>query len=314
VKTSTTYKSWRMTSNYSLGDIWDVHTATERWHVERVDGAAINPSDVSGILFDTTTGGPVIPGIGDPFDFPTPGSGTTWLESMLVRSHTWAQPSGKGIEVTVNYSTRYFETDAAKGLTSEVIGSATTLAKGLFLPCAVLPVFQSRNTRLFNDNPGMTGPNATLDISTADIGGTRKEIDADVRQVGVKLRMVLDSTSVPVSGAGSMIDIVGQYLGKKNSAAFLGYGVGNLVCSGATINNLESEFFELVMEYLYDEYFHHSQTVAKASDGRPDMNGTAFVDVRWTRPVRTAVDFNAIWPTGDLGKSMKYQAFAGRWY
>ena len=314
MKTSTTYKSWRMTSNYSLGDIWDVHTATERWHVERVDGAAINPSDVSGILFDTTTGGPVIPGIGDPFDFPTPGSGTTWLESMLVRSHTWAQPSGKGIEVTVNYSTRYFETDAAKGLTSEVSGSATTLAKGLFLPCAVLPVFQSRNTRLFNDNPGMTGPNATLDISTADIGGTRKEIDADVRQVGVKLRMVLDSTSVPVSGAGSMIDIVGQYLGKKNSAAFLGYGVGNLVCSGATINNLESEFFELVMEYLYDEYFHHSQTVAKASDGRPDMNGTAFVDVRWTRPVRTAVDFNAIWPTGDLGKSMKYQAFAGRWY
>lgn len=44
------------------------------------------------------------------------------------------------------------------------------------------------------------------------------------------------------------------------------------------------------------------------------MNGTNYTEVFWTRPVRGAVDFNDIWPTGALGESQKYQAYMGRWY
>ena len=313
-KSSQTYTSYLRSSSVSLGDIWDNHTCTQVVHIERVNKAKMTETDIGGILFDATAGGPVIPTIGDPFNFPTAGAGTTWLESMLCRSHSFSNPSGLGIDCTITYSTRYFESAEAKGMTGDDITAATTLNRGLFLPCMVLPIFQSRNIKLYNDNPGMTGPNATNDISTSNIGGVRKELSTDVRQVGMKLRMVLDSNSLPVSGADSMIDIVSQYLGKKNGDAFLGYGIGNLICSGATLNHLENEFFELVMEYLYDEYFHHSQIVTKDSDGRPKMSGSVFAEVLWSRPVRTAVNFNDIWPTGDLGKSQRYQAFAGRWY
>jgi len=50
------------------------------------------------------------------------------------------------------------------------------------------------------------------------------------------------------------------------------------------------------------------------NDGKPRMNGDDYADVRWAREERTAVAFNDIWPTGDLGESMKYQAFVGVWY
>lgn len=315
---STLYKSWRKSYSANIGDIWDIHRLTERWHIERVDGNPMKPNDISSVLFETGAGAPVIPDIGDPYQFPTGGLGTTLLESMLVRSHQWAQPDGKGLDVTINYETRYFETNAAKGMTGNDITAATVLTRGLFLPCQTLPVFMSRNIKLFRDNPGMTGPNATNDKSTADIGGDAKEIDVDVKQIGLKLRMVVDSNTLPMIGNNAavdgMVDVAYACLGYKNSQPFLGNGTGTLVCTGANINHLESEFFEFALEFLYDQYFHHSQMPEKASDGRVDVANNKAKTVYWTRPVRGGVDFNDIWPSGDLGKSQRYQAFAGRWY
>lgn len=313
---STLYRSWRKSYQFFHGDIWDVHRLTETWHVERNDGNALKPNDVATILFETGAGAPVIPEIGDAYYYPAGGIGTTMLESMLVRSHQWSQPGGKGIDVTVNYETRYFETAAAKGMTGDDISAATVLARGLFLPAQVLPVFMSRNVKLYRDPPATTPP-ANLDITASDIGGTAKEIDADIRQIGIKLRMVVDANSLPMIGTsstGGIVNIVSSYLGCKNSTAFLGNPIGTLVCTGANVNSLESEFYEVALEYLYDQYYHHSQYVTRDSDARPQMLGTNVKTVYWTRPVRTAVDFNAIWPAGDLGKSQRYQAFAGRWY
>lgn len=314
---STLYKSWRLGYDLAIGDIWDVHKLTERWHVERVDGQPLKPNDVSGILFELGAGAPVIPRIGDPYIFPTGGLGTTLMESMLVRSHQWGQPDGKGITVTVNYETRYFEANGAKGITGYDPSAGTLLARQLFLPCELLPIFMSRNTRLYRD-PVTTAPPAGLDITAADIGGSAKDIDVDVKQIGLKLRMVLDANSLPIAGypvlTNGVVGVISAYLGKKNSVSFFNFPAGSLVCSGATINHLESEFYELAMEYLYDEYFHHSQYAVKATDGRPEMNGTNTATVYWTRPVRGAVNFDEIFPAGDLGKSQRYQACAGRWY
>ena len=314
---STLYKSWRKSYNVSLGDIWDVHTISETYHIERVDGNPMRPNDVAGVQFETGSGAPVVPGIGDPYQYPTGGLGTTQMESMLCRNISWSQPDGKGMEATARFETRYFEANAARGLEGEDLDDSVSLSRGLFLPCQVLPVFMSRNIKLFRDNPGMTGPNATNDISTSDIGGIAKEIDQDVKQVGIKLRMVIDTNSIALVGSTSadgILTVINGYLGCKNNASFLGYGVGNLVCTGANLNHLESEFYEIALEYTYDQYFHHSQYALKDTDGKPKQTNSDFADVRWTRPTRTAVDFNDIWPSGDLGKSQKYQAFAGRWY
>lgn len=318
---STLYKAWRLSYDASIGDIWDVHKLTERWHIERVDGQPMKPNDIPNVLFETGAGAPVIPDICDPYQFPTGGLGTTLLESMLVRSHQWSQPDGKGLQVTINYETRYFEANAARGINGYDPSAGTVLARGLFLPCELLPVFMSRNTRLYRD-PVTTSPPAGLDITAADIGGAAKEIDVDVKQIGFKLRMVIDANSLPIAGypvaSNGVVGVISAYLGKKNSVSFFNYPAGSLVCSGATLNHLESEFYEIAMEYLYDEYFHHSQMPAKASDGRPEMETVSGVTkiktVYWTRPVRGAVNFDDIFPAGDLGKSQRYQACAGRWY
>lgn len=317
MRQSTAYRSWVTSYELNIGDIWDIHRLTEKWHVERVDGQALKPNDVANIIFELGAGAPVIPDIGDPYQFPTGGLGTTLMESMLVRSHQWGQPDGKGINVTVNYETRYFEANAAKGITGYDPSAGTILSRQLILPCELLPIFMSRNTRLYRD-PVTTAPPAGLDITAADIGGTAKDVDVDVKQIGLKLRLVVDSNSLPIAGypvlTNGLVGVISAYLGKKNSVSFFNFAAGSLVCSGATINHLESEFYEVAMEYLYDEYFHHSQYAVKASDGRVEMDNANPKTVYWTRPVRGAVNFDDIFPAGDLGKSQRYQACAGRWY
>jgi len=309
--TSTKYTAHRIACDAREGDIWDVHTLNETWHVEdnATPKTGIKPENMYDILTET---GSVLPQIGDPWVF-TGGTGQTWMESCLLRSIAWTFGRGQGADALLTWSTRYFWSDACKGMTAanEDPTSATTLAEGLFLPCMVLPIFQSRNVRKYRDGSGMTSPSNTLDISTSDIGGSAKLLDVDVKQVGFKLRMYLDTNSL---GTIDVTDIVVQYLGKKNSAQFLGNVVGSLVCTGAALNHLEHEFLELVLEFLYDEDYHQTQTPQLDTDGRPKMSGTAYADVRWARTARSGVNFNDIWPSGALGESQKYQAFMGRWY
>lgn len=314
---SAVYKSWRLSTDVNFGTIWDNHTITERWHIERVDGQALKANDISAIMFDTSTGGPVVPTMDDPYYFPTGGLGTTWMESALVRSLQWNGMEGKGLGLTVTYGTRYFEAAQAKGMASnsEDMSAATVLSRGLFLPCACLPVFMTRSFTRYRD--GAAAPPAALDISTTDIGGTQKELDQDSRQIGLKLRMLNDTNSLTMLGStvsSGLVGVAQACLGYKNLTKFLGRDAGTIVCTGATVNHLEGEFFEFVLEFLYDEYAHHSQIVTKATDGRPKMSGNQYAEVFWARPARGTVEFNSIWPVGDLGKSMKWQAYAGRWY
>jgi hypothetical protein len=313
------YKAYLKSTSVSQGDIWDVHSATEVYHVEKVKLDAqsqpepITPFTPVNILWDDTTqGAPVIKNIGEQY-----GGGSDWLSGALVRGIDWNMGgNGRGLTATVRYSTRYFETKFGKGLnrTEENIANATALESGarcLLLPCMVIPTFRTRSMKMYRDNPSMTGPNATNDISASDIGGLQKQRDIDVRQVALKLRFVVDANS---QGIDALTGVLQAYVGKKNSDSFLGYGAQNLICDGAAINHLEHEFYEVVMDYLYDEYFHHSQIVQPDQDGRPRMMGTDYADVRWARDARTAVAFNDIWPNGFLGQSMKYQAFMGVWY
>lgn len=329
MKTSALFKSSLKSYSAQTGEIWDIHSLTETYLVQRVDGNFMRPNDISTIPFETGSGAPVIPKIGDLYQYPTGGLGTSQLEYMRCRSHQWGQPEGRGMQVQVRYETRYFYATNAKGMVA-VLGnqtngenwnSAVLLDAQKFLPCELLPVFQSRNIKLYRDNPSMTGPSPGLDISTSDIGGSEKLIDQDVRQVGMKLRMVFDCYETPILSSSvttGMLDKVTTLLGMKNLYTYLGYGAGTLVATGAAINHLEGEFYELVLETLYDEYFHHSQYAASASDGRPDMTSSGGVakykTVKWARPVRTAVDFNTIWPSNDIGKNQKYQAYTGRWW
>lgn len=307
------YRAYLKATTATQGDIWDVHTITETWQVEKtaLNGAGnveVGPLEPVSIIYDETQGGPVIKNIGEQY-----GAGTDWMSGALVRRLVWGMPEGNKITVNVEYGTRYFESKYAKGMAAgeEDIANAEVEARGLFLPCMVIPTFRTRSMKMYRDNPEMTGPNATNDISGSDIGGIQKVRDIDVRQTALRLRFVVDVNS---GGIDYLTGVLQAYVGKKNSAAFLGYGPQNLVCDGAAINHLENEFYEVVVDYLYDEYFHHSQILQMDNDGKPRMNGDDYADVRWAREERQSVDFNEIWPDSAGGRSMKYQAFQGVWY
>lgn len=312
MKESANWKAWRTSSDIRHGDIWDIHTITETHHVEsKVIGKNVSiPTDVPSILNETGTGAPVVKDIGDPW-----GSGTGWLDGFLLRDMQWTK-NGRGADVKQTYSSRYFYTNAARGIATtctdgacENLANATTLSAGLFLPCEMLPTFRTRSTRLLHDGY-TTNPPPALDES-AHIGGFLKEREMQVKQVAIRLRMVIDAESLSIDG---VVDAVLAYKGKLNLRTFMGFDAGSVVCDGPTLNHLEHEFFELVMDYTADDWFHHSQIATKGSDNRPTMSGTNYAEVKWKREARASVDFNDIFPAGDLGKSQKYQALAGKWW
>lgn len=312
---STNYTGYLLRTEVQQGDIWDEHRIVETYHVEKTEPPAVPPvyNPVTGkeptlILADTGT--PVILSVGDPYQG---GTGTTWMDSALVRSIDWTIAEGRGVSCRVTYSTRYFYAEDAKGLatTEEDLANAAALSPGLFLPAMVIPSFRTRSMKLYRDDPGMTVPNASNDSSLSDIGGVAKPRSVDVRQVGMKLRMYTDSTS---SSLVDMIAVAQQWSGLRNDSEFLGYTQGKLVIDGVSINHLEHEMYEFVFDILFDEYFHHSQVPQLGTDGRPKMDGADYLDVRWQREKRTEADFNDLWPSGDLGLSQKYQAYKGVWY
>jgi hypothetical protein len=165
--------------------------------------------------------------------------------------------------------------------------------------------------KLYRDDPGVTPVDENIDLSSTDINGVPKNKDMQVRQVGVRLRMYIDSTSTDIVTLDTTLQ---AYLGTKNNDDFLGYSPGKLVCEGASINHLENEFYELVIDYLYDELYHNSQVPQLGTDGRPKMNGSNYADVRWARDARSGVAYNDLWASGALGESYKYQAYKGVWY
>ena len=309
-RSSDVYTSFRKSVTTTFGEIWDVHTIVDVYQVERIDDAPMAPNESELILIDDTGSGPVIPEIGSAW-FVTGGAGTTWMESALCRRLSF-RPMGRGLEVTAEFSTRYFYNDALKGLAPDVeaMASATTLDPGLVLPASVIPVIRTRSTRLLHDDYTSNPPD-TGNRSAGHIGGTIKNIDVDVKQVAMKLRLVIDVESISLKDVAG---IVVQYSGKRNTQEFLGFSTGKILCEGVTVNHLEHEYYEVVLDLTADEWYFHSQEAALGTDGRPKMNDVNFEDVRWVREVRGAVDFNDIFPAGDLGESQKWQCYKGVWY
>jgi hypothetical protein len=315
---TTLFQLSRLSVSVSEGTIDGQSRITERWFVAKKPVAGVItpfvlPYDIDALRADVTgTTPPPIPNIGTPYPDGPGSTAEHWQTYALLRSANWEHASG-GASCTLEYTTRYFWTKVAKGMApgSEVLANATKQDEGAFLHASVTPTIRTRSMQQLRDNPSMTAPNASNDKSGTDIDGDPKRKSTDVRQVALRLRLVIDCES---AGIDELTGIIQAYVGKKNTAQFLGYGAGQLVCDGGSISQLEFEFFEIVMDYVWDEYYHHSQVPEVGADGRALMIGADYADVRWAREVRSGVNFNDIWPIAPLGQSYKYQAYKGVWY
>jgi hypothetical protein len=317
MRTGTLYTANRISLEKAQADIWGASRITERWHIQSVTPTtAVNFEDINAIYNDPVGGGFLLPRVGFPYVPPT-GSGLTWEESCLVRSIDWAK-AGLGLVATITYTTRYFETKAgtARGLAADKdnLTDATTLSNPqLLLGCMMMPTIRTRAIKAYriDGSSALTAPDPAVDRSVADIGGIQVVTEIDVRQINYKLRMYIDADSISTRDVATF---AGAYVGHRNSDTFFGNAPNTMICDGVAINHLEGEYWELVIDYLYDEYSFHSQEPALAPDGKPLVITGKYSDVRWVREKRSALAFNDIWPVGDLGKSLKFQAWKGSWY
>ena len=315
-KSSSNFEASRINCVIKEGSYDELSTITETWFVSRKRSGSMTPMNLP-YDYETMrsdTGGPVIPVLNS--GYPT-GTGATWQDACALRTVD-IQPAQKGALCTLQYSTRYFYTKLARGLAknTESIASSTLLSSGIYLRASRTTQSRTRSSLAYRtQSGGYTGTvNASIDASTSDIGGTQlgggRGQQVDVKQFQIKVRLIVD-TEITGQDLDALEVVLLACIGRRNSQPFLGWPANTVICEGGSLNHLEYEFYEFVLDFLWDEWAHFTQVPEMGADGRPKMSGGLPSDVRWRRDIRTAVDFNDIWPSSDLGKSYKYQVFRG---
>ena len=245
--------------------------------------------------------------------YPAPGSGSsTWQQTALVRSIT-AVPQQQYIDVNVVYDTMYFYSATAK---KNVSGTVSAAAADVYLPARTVYQSARRSANAWRGN-WATNPPAGSD-STTDIGGSmisagKTPQRIDVAQMKIRMKLLVDTAiQTPTDITAAAI----AYVGKRNSDVFLGWPAGSLVCDSASLTQVDHEFFELSMEYTWDEWNHHNQTPETAPDGVSIKmaSPTDVFAVFWKRENRASVAFNDIFGTGDAAGVWRYMAENGVYY
>ena len=264
------------------GEFREESTITERRHIRRLNG------NVFDIFKDTVlaeTEG-ALPRRGD-LAFSV-GTGLTWQQYCRFRGYTVELlPNAGGAMFTLNWSTMYVLCEEPSA----------------FFDPGMTIEYQSvtRSMRVYRTG-WTTNPPGASDAS-ADIGGTAVQGVGDsavwpVNQVRARVRLVWDTANTKLDA------IIGNYapgLNKRNSASFLGASANTLVMEGYSINPIRHEFYEVTLDLLYDEFFHHEQVADVAADGRPTKaGGTGPAVVKWKRLPRSTVDFNTIFPNSSV--------------
>lgn len=163
--------------------------------------------------------------------------------------------------------------------------------------------------RFWSTNP----PTGTATDITSDIGGlayktASKGMIIEVPQTRVRLRFILDCSNTSNPALPKMIDqynTIEDYFGYINSATFMNFPAGSLLCEGANMVHLQNEYYELVIDFLFDEFYHFSQQADVHPNGQVvyDNNNDPKV-VKWVRPTRPNTDFNNIFAGDPIGKAI----------
>lgn len=146
--------------------------------------------------------------------------------------------------------------------------------------------------RSWTTNPP-TGSDASANIGGTAVGDSGATITMNVPQVRMRLSF---TQSADQTGHDMVTKCTGMltYVGKLNSAAFSGFAAGTVLCEGFNIVQTKMPEYQLVIDFLWDEWAHHEQVPTNGADGRPNWSGSNLAEVRWVRPTRTTTDFNNI--------------------
>jgi hypothetical protein len=278
---STTFTWEDKSRTTQCGDIGDTHSVTVVRHIYRIDGTTLDVLEAPKLMEDEGA----IPRRGD-LAYPGSNPNVTWQQYLRYRGYRIEQlPNKAGAQMTHTWDTMY----------TMVVRPGPTAY--FHLPAYIEATSSSRSTKVFR-TAWTTNPPAALDATTADIGGTTVQGLGDgmawpVNQTRIRLRFTQDATAASMI---SQMTRLASYNNTTNSATFLNCAANTLICEGVSANWVRNEFYEVVFDFLYDEWYHHEQVPAISADGRVRRTAAGAVfDVRWKRLPRTSTDFNNIY-------------------
>jgi len=167
----------------------------------------------------------------------------------------------------------------------------------------------SRKAAFYRLSPTMpSNGDVTWPTSVVDIGGTKVDTNGNpqtrsVAQQHIQIEFLQDRTPTG-SGATTADDpswtALYAYINKRNSAAFLGWPIGTVLCTGATAT-LDNEWWRVSVTFIYDEMFHLVQVPIVNATGAPVLKPGATLagqmilqtdKVGFYQEYPTKIDFN----------------------
>ena len=307
--TTTTYESFFKNSSESQADC-GLSTITQTYIVRRLDDEVVNYNgDDLNLMMDEG----IIPYPGDLYGVWDPSSlRGTWQALARCRTHSFETIDAKGrCAVTITWSTQAYVDPSTIVTHGEAIPDPNPIVR--ILPASMELSTQLRTSRIYRKGWSVGVPlvdgttNMPVNESTSDIGGTstrdiKNGLEIPVTQTRLRLRIMRDAT---VDRMADQWDVLKDYVGKIHARTatgaaidpFLGFPAGSLVCDSVAMTKIDgTEYYEIVMDFLWDEFAHHDQSPTLEAWGDIKMSGTGATlkadEVKWERKPFSGVDFN----------------------
>ena len=295
-KTTTNFYVWNPQITQVHTDLGGQNELTETFIVEKRGSTTSSHTEIKFdradflLLVDQV----VLPDIGMSYNTWNPQATNTgsWHKYARCRGYNLTPlPDGR-LQVVTAWSTYYTANPT----------SVVAHTPFVMLPSSIESQSGTRITELFRTG-WTTPPLATVDVSVSDIGGTStqntKGTPSNVSVTKVRLRLIKDATVEDMGGAliYFTLNMVGaRHKDPVSASAFLGFPTGALYCEGINMVKLEGEFYEVIADFVYDQYYEHDQLPLIDPEGDPIPNaaGNNWQDVRWSRVERPDFDFNEI--------------------
>jgi len=295
------YKRWLVEASTTVADIGQQSEVTLVYVIMEKIGAVI---DFNGPDYWNMTAQQVIPMIGDNLDswqnYAAPYVIHPALRFARCRSITFQslKQGGGACQATCVFATMA----AVDPATYPDIDPEDQNDVIVQLPSNIEYNASMRSMNVFRQTWTVAPP--TNANTSAEIGGTAANANkgtmvVEVPQVRIRLRLMRDATVAQMKDNGTQ---VASYLGKINSQTFMTFPAGTVVCEGFNMIHLNHEYYEVIVDFLYDAYAHHEQIPKLRADGKIEINSNGEpVEVKWKRIDRTTADFNNLISDPNIG-------------
>lgn len=291
---TTTFNYEIIGTRFNAGGLGTASTIDQTLIIEKKGGTINLGKDVSVMITEN-----LVPELDEYYNPGSSPAATDWAQYARFRGYDAEYVGAGKVRMTLRYSTMW--TVDPNGVTGQALA----------MPASTDYSSMIRSIKLFRYGWVTDPPSTASDSTTADIGGisvfgTRGGLDVQVPQMRIRLRLVQNADIQAISAAAG---VVIQYVNKLSNATFLGFPAYSILCEGASLANVDGDFYEIVFDFLYDAYYHFDQVPFYDADGRPTMTtGGSYFRVDWKRLPRTKTDFNNIF-TGTRQKAIAEKGF-----